>query len=85
MWKIQLTITVNFTSSEDNDEDNNVHVMHSKSDNIDIMINDEADEFIELFKSLLKRYQNNLEIQMKGNEFVLIMLIYCIINVIKYI
>ena len=62
MWKIQLTITVNFTFSKDNDEDNNEeHVMHSKSDNIDIIINDETDEFIELFKSLLKRYHNNLE------------------------
>ena len=51
MWKIQLTITVNFTSSKNKDEDNNEeHVMHLKSDNIDIMINDEADEFIELFK-----------------------------------
>ena len=62
MWKIQLTITVNFIFSKDNDEDNNEeHVMHSKSDNIDIIINDETDEFIELFKSLLKRYHNNLE------------------------
>ena len=62
MWKIQLTITVNFTFSKDNDEDNNEeHLMHSKSDNIDIMINDETGEFIELFKSLLKRYHNNLE------------------------
>ena len=36
--------------------------MHSKSDNIEIMINDEADEAIEeLLKSLQKRCQNNLE------------------------
>ena len=62
MWKIQLTITVNFTFSKDNDEDNNEeHLMRSKSDNIDIMINDETGEFIELFKSLLKRCHNNLE------------------------
>ena len=41
--------------------------MHSKSDNIEIMINDEADDVIkELFDSL---YQNNSEL-MKGNEFV---------------
>ena len=32
-----------FISSIDNDEK---HVMHSKSDSIEIMINDEADEFI---------------------------------------
>ena len=44
--------------------------MHSKSDNIEIMINDEADEVIEeLLKSLKNRYQNNLEL-MKGSEFV---------------
>ena len=36
--------------------------MHSKSDNIEIMINDKADEVIEeLFQSLLSRYQIELE------------------------
>ena len=44
--------------------------MHSKSNNIDIMINDEADEVIkELFVSLENRNQNNLE-SMKVSEFV---------------
>ena len=44
--------------------------MHSKSDIIKIMINDEADEVIEeFFKSLKNRYQNNLE-SMKGSQFV---------------
>ena len=44
--------------------------MHSKSDNIEILINDEADEVIkELFDSLKNRYQDNLE-TMKGTEFV---------------
>ena len=34
--------------------------MHSKSDNIEIMISDEADEVIKkLVDSLKKRYQNN--------------------------
>ena len=37
--KIQLTISNNFISSIDNDEE---HVMHSKSDNIEIMIDDKA-------------------------------------------
>ena len=38
MWTIQLTITINFISSEDdNDEE---QAMHSKSDNIEIMIGD---------------------------------------------
>ena len=42
-WKIQLTMVNNFIFSIDNDEE---LVMHSKSDNIEIMINDEADEVI---------------------------------------
>ena len=45
-------------------------VMYSKSDNLKIMINDEADKIIEeLFSLLRKRYQNRLEM-MKGSEFV---------------
>ena len=68
MWRIQLTIANNFICSIDNDEE---HVMHSRSDNIEIMINDEADEVIkELIDSLKNRYQNNLE-SVKGSEFVL--------------
>ena len=44
--------------------------MHSKNNNIEIMIADEADKFIkELFDSLKNRYQNNLE-SMKGSKFV---------------
>ena len=44
--------------------------MHSKSDNIEIMINDEANEVIkELFDPLKNRYNHNLE-SMKGSEFV---------------
>ena len=42
--------------------------MYSESDNIEIMISDEADEVIkELFDSLRNRYQNNLE-SVKGRE-----------------
>ena len=44
--------------------------MDSKSDNIEIMMNDEADEVIkEFFDSFKNRYQNNLE-SIKGSEFV---------------
>ena len=51
----------------DNDEQ---CVMHSKSDNIEIMMNNKADEIIEELLDLLKtRYQNNLE-SMKVPEFV---------------
>ena len=52
-WKIQLTVANNFIYSIDNHEE---RVMHSKSDDIEIMINDEADEVIEKhFESLKKR------------------------------
>ena len=37
-------IAINFVSQRETDEE---HVMHSKSDNIKIMINDKADEDIE--------------------------------------
>ena len=50
--------------------ENSMPVMHSKSDNVEIMINDEADEAIkERFDSLKNRCQNNLEL-MKSSEFI---------------
>ena len=47
-WKIQLTIANKFFFSIDNDEE---RAIYSKSDNIETMINDEADEVIrEIFR-----------------------------------
>ena len=44
--------------------------MHSKGNNIEIMIDDKEDEVIkELFDSLKNRFQNNLE-SMEGSKFV---------------
>ena len=43
-WKIQLTMAINFISSKDSDETRN---MHTKSNNIEIMIGSETDEIIE--------------------------------------
>ena len=57
-WKIQLTMTINFISSKVSDE---IRTMHTKSNNIQIMIciqgneTDESNE--ELFESLLQKYQ----------------------------
>ena len=49
-WKIQPAIAINFIYSIDNDEE---CAMHSKSDNKEIMINDETNEVIKkLFNSL---------------------------------
>ena len=54
-----MTITIAFSSSEDdNDEE---RVMHSEGDGIQIMISDESDKVIKkLSDSPKKRYQNNL-------------------------
>ena len=45
--------------------------MHTKSNNIEIMIGSDTNEVIEnLFRSLLQRYQENLEEKMRGSEFI---------------
>ena len=52
-WKVQLTIVINFISSKDINEE---QLMHSKSDNIEIMTYDSTNEVIEeIFESLLSR------------------------------
>ena len=68
-------------SSNGNDEE---RVMHSKRDNIEIMINDKADEVIEkLFISLLNRCRNILEELRNGGDFDFNHVHLCNINVIK--
>ena len=53
-------------SSKNTDEE---RVMHSKSDSIEIMVNDKADGVTEeLFQSLLSKYQVCLETSMKGGS-----------------
>ena len=66
--KIHLTMAINFISSKDSDE---TRTMHTKSENIDIMMGSETDDIIEeLFKSLLQRYQEGLEESMRESEFI---------------
>ena len=67
-WKIQLTAEINFTSLKpDSDE---TRIMHTKSDNEEIMIGSDTNEVIkELFKSFLQRYQEGLQEKMKCSEF----------------
>ena len=61
-------MSINFISSKDSDETRN---MHTKSDNIEIMIGSETDDIIdEFFESLLQKYQEGLEESMKGSEFI---------------
>ena len=74
-------ISINFISSKDNDEE---RVMHSKSDNKEMMINDKKDEVIEeIFRSLLSRYQIGLEALRTVVISYLILFIYCSRNVKK--
>ena len=59
---------MNFISFRSNDEE---CVLHSKSDNLEIMINNKVDKVIEkLFQSFLFKYQNELEKSMKGSNFI---------------
>ena len=66
-WKIQLTMAINFISSKDSDETRN---MHTKSNNVEIMIGSDTGEIIEeLFESFLQKYQEGLEESMRESEF----------------
>ena len=61
-------------------------VSHSKSDNIEIMINDKEDDVIEkTFKLLLNRYEIGLETSVTVLILSLILFIYYIMNVIKLV
>ena len=64
-WKIQLTMAINFKDSDE------TQTMHTKSNNVEIMIGSNTDEIIkDLFKSFLQKYQEGLEELMRGSEFV---------------
>ena len=57
--------------------------MHSKKDNLEIMINDKEDEAInKRFDFLLYKYQIELETSTKGRTLFLIVLTFCITNVV---
>ena len=70
-------MAINCISSKDSDE---TRTMHTKSNNVEIMIGNETNEIImELFKSFLQKYQEGLEESMRGSEFV-----YDRVNVLYY-
>ena len=55
-------------SSYDNYEE---YVIHSKNDNIQIKVTDEAEEVIEgSFDSLIKKYKFGLKKSMRGSDFI---------------
>ena len=66
-WNIQLTMAINFISSKDYDE---TRTIHTKSNNVEIMIGSETDEIIEeLFESLLQLFPKKLEESLRGSEY----------------
>ena len=76
-WQIQLTIAINFISSKDGEEE---RVLHSGNGNMKFTPYSDANDVIdELFKSLRSRYQENLEISMRGSDFIFdsVQLMYC--------
>ena len=67
-WEIQSTISINFISSKDSNE---TRTMHTKSDNMEMIIGNETNEIIEeIFDSLLQKYQKGLEESVKGSELI---------------
>ena len=77
IWKIQLTVAINFISSKD------VHgecVMQSKSNDMELVLYDNANEVVnEPFESRLSRCEIGLETSMNRGDFIFdsVQLIYC--------
>ena len=67
-WKIQLTAQIKFISLRP--DSNETPVMHTRSNNEEFMNGSDTDEIIKkLFKSILQRYQENLQEKMRGSDF----------------
>ena len=67
IWEIELTIAINFISSEDTEEE---RVIHSISDNRKFTSYNDVNEVVnKLFEPLLSRYHDNLETSTRGSEF----------------
>ena len=66
-WKIQLSMRVIFVFFTNANE---TREMYSKSNNVKTMSSIETDDIInELFNTFRKRYQERLEIKMRGSSF----------------
>ena len=68
-WKLQLTAKISFVSLKpDSDE---TRLMYTRSDPEEFMNGSETEEIIEsLYRSLLQKYNDNLQEKMKGSDFV---------------
>ena len=81
-WKIQLTAQINFISSRPGSDER--CVMHTRSVNEEFTKGSNTDEIIkELFKSLLQRYQENLQEKMRVQILLLMVLIFCTLILTK--
>ena len=67
-WKLQLTAEISFISLKPGSDD--TRIMHTRSDNKEIMNGSDTDEVIEeLFESFLQKYEENLPEKMEGSDF----------------
>ena len=67
-WKVQLTAEINFISLKPGSDE--TRIMHTRSDNIEIMTGDDNDNIIEeLFQSFLQKHEENLQNKMRGLDF----------------
>ena len=65
---MQLTIEVNFISLKPGSDETGI--MYTRSDNTEIIFVDDNHDIIDqLFESLLKKYEENLQINMRRTEF----------------
>ena len=65
---MQLKIEVNFILLKPGSDE--TRIMYTRSNNFEIMFGDDNDDIIEqLFESLLKKYEENLQNKMRGSEF----------------
>ena len=67
-WKIQITMGIIFVSFIDKNE---TQTMHTKSDNIEIIIGTDTSDTINNFTdSFMKRYQERIETKMKRSSYI---------------
>ena len=67
-WNVQLIAEMNFISLKPGSDE--TRIMHTRSDNIEITIDDDNNDIIEeLFKSFIQKYEENLQNKMRGSDF----------------
>ena len=68
-WKLQISSEISFVSQKPGSDE--TRTMYSRSIPEEIMSGSETEEIIEkLIKSLLQKYQDNLQNKMKGSDFI---------------